>query len=44
MPDDHDHGPEGLAADLPYLTRRRLLVAGLAMGGAALSLWAGRRR
>lgn len=44
MPDDHDHGPEGLAADLPYLTRRRLLVAGLAMGGAALSLWAARGR
>ena len=28
----HDnHGPEGLAADLPHLTRRRLLVTGLAM-------------
>lgn len=37
-----DHGPEGLAADLPHLTRRRLLVTGLAMGGAALSLWAAR--
>jgi protocatechuate 3,4-dioxygenase beta subunit len=34
-----DHRPEGLAADLPYLTRRRLMVTGLAMGGAALSLW-----
>jgi len=37
-----DHGPEGLAADLPHLTRRRLLVTGLAMGGAAVSLWAAR--
>ena len=37
-----DHGPEGLAADLPHLTRRRVLVTGLAMGGAALSLWAAR--
>lgn len=36
----HDHGPEGLAADLPHLMRRRVLVTGLAMGGAALSLWA----
>jgi protocatechuate 3,4-dioxygenase beta subunit len=34
-----DHGPEGLAADLPHLTRRRLLLTGLAMSGAALSLW-----
>lgn len=42
MSDDHDHGPEGLAADLPHLMRRRLLVTGLAMGGAALSLWAAR--
>lgn len=43
MPDPHDdHGPEGLAADLPHLTRRRLIVTGLAMGGAALSLWAAR--
>lgn len=42
MTDGHDHGPEGLAADLPHLTRRRLLVTGLAMGGAALSLWAAR--
>ncbi len=40
MTDHHDHGPEGLAADLPHLTRRRLLVTGLAMGGAAVSLWA----
>ena len=39
---DHQHGPEGLAADLPHLMTRRLLVAGLAMGGAALSLWAAR--
>jgi protocatechuate 3,4-dioxygenase beta subunit len=37
-----DHGPEGLTADLPHLTRRRILVTGLAMGGAALSLWAAR--
>jgi protocatechuate 3,4-dioxygenase beta subunit len=35
----HDHGPEGLAADLPHLTRRRLMLTGLAMGGAALTLW-----
>lgn len=43
MPDTHDHGddqvPEGLAADLPHLMRRRAVLAGLAMGGAALSLW-----
>ncbi|MDP3196098.1 hypothetical protein [Tabrizicola sp.] len=39
-----EHGPEGLAADLPYLARRRLLVTGLAMGGMALSLWAARGR
>ncbi len=39
---DHHDEPEGLAADLPHLTRRRLLVTGLAMGGAALSLWAAR--
>ncbi len=41
-PDDHDrddHGPEGLAADLPHLTRRRLMLTGLAMGGTALTLW-----
>jgi len=38
--DHHDHEePEGLAADLPHLTRRRLVLTGLAMGGAALSLW-----
>jgi protocatechuate 3,4-dioxygenase beta subunit len=37
----HDE-PEGLMADLPHLTRRRLLVAGLALGGAAVSLWAAR--
>lgn len=42
MTHDDDHGPEGLAADLPHLTRRRVLVTGLAMGGAALSLWAAR--
>ena len=42
--DHHTHGPEGLTADLPHLTRRRLVVAGLAMGGAALSLWAVRGR
>ena len=40
MSQQDDHGPEGLAADLPHLTRRRVLVTGLAMGGAALSLWA----
>jgi protocatechuate 3,4-dioxygenase beta subunit len=38
--DAHDQEePEGLAADLPHLTRRRLVLTGLAMGGAALSLW-----
>ncbi|KAF0114546.1 MAG: intradiol ring-cleavage dioxygenase [Rhodobacteraceae bacterium] len=38
--DRHDHNePEGLSADLPHLTRRRLVLTGLAMGGAALSLW-----
>jgi protocatechuate 3,4-dioxygenase beta subunit len=42
MIDHDDHGPEGLAADLPHLTRRRVLVTGLAMGGAALSLWTAR--
>ena len=37
---DHDkHGPEGLATDLPHLTRRRLVLTGLGMGGAALALW-----
>lgn len=44
MTDDDSHGPEGLAADLPHLTRRRLVMTGLAMGGAALSLWAVRGR
>jgi protocatechuate 3,4-dioxygenase beta subunit len=42
QPDDDPHGPEGLAADLPHLTRRRILLTGLAMGGAALTLWAAR--
>jgi protocatechuate 3,4-dioxygenase beta subunit len=43
MSNDHDdHDPEGLAADLPHLMRRRLVLTGLAMGGAALSLWAAR--
>jgi protocatechuate 3,4-dioxygenase beta subunit len=42
MTEHDDHGPEGLAADLPHLTRRRLLVGSLALGGAALSLWAAR--
>lgn len=40
MTQQDEHGPEGLAADLPHLARRRLLVTGLAMGGMALSLWA----
>jgi protocatechuate 3,4-dioxygenase beta subunit len=40
MTDHDDHRSEGLAADLPHLTRRRLLVTGLALGGAAMSLWA----
>jgi protocatechuate 3,4-dioxygenase beta subunit len=44
MQDDADHGPEGLSADLPHLTRRRLMLTGLAMGGAAVSLWAVRGR
>lgn len=44
MTQHDDHAPEGLAADLPHLTRRRLLVTGQAMGGAALSLWAVRGR
>lgn len=39
MTKHEDHGPEGLAADLPHLTRRRLMLTGLAMGGAALTLW-----
>lgn len=42
MTHDHEPHPEGLAADLPHLTRRRVVVTGLAMGGAALSLWAAR--
>jgi protocatechuate 3,4-dioxygenase beta subunit len=42
MTKSDDYGPEGLTADLPYLTRRRVLVTGLALGGAALSLWAAR--
>lgn len=42
MHHDDDHGPEGLVADLPHLTRRRLLVTGLAMGGSALTLLAAR--
>lgn len=41
-PSDPEHPPEGLVADLPHLTRRRVLVTALAMGGAALSLWAAR--
>lgn len=44
MDDKDDYGHEGLAADLPHLTRRRLLVTGLAMGGAALTLLAARGR
>lgn len=40
MPEHDDHSTEGLAADLPHLTRRRVLLTGLGMGGAALSLWA----
>jgi hypothetical protein len=35
-----DHEPEGLAADLPHLMRRRAVLVGLGMGGIALSLWA----
>lgn len=42
LPDEHDHGPEGLAADLPHLMGRRVLLSGLAIGGAALALWAAR--
>ena len=44
MPQNEDEadseGLEGFAADLPHLARRRLVLTGLAMGGAALSLWA----
>jgi protocatechuate 3,4-dioxygenase beta subunit len=39
MAERDPHEPEGLAADLPHLARRRFLVTGLAIGGAALSLW-----
>lgn len=40
---DHDpHPPEGLTADLPHLARRRFVLSGLALGGAALSLWGAR--
>lgn len=42
MQHDDDHQAEGLAADLPHLTRRRVLVTGLALGGAALTLLAAR--
>jgi protocatechuate 3,4-dioxygenase beta subunit len=42
MTDNDDRGTEGLAADLPHLTRRRLVLTGLAMSGAALSLWGAR--
>jgi protocatechuate 3,4-dioxygenase beta subunit len=35
---DPSHETEGLAADLPHLMTRRLLVTGLGLGGAALSL------
>lgn len=42
MPNHHDddHGPEGLATDLPHFLNRRVMLTGLVMGGAALSLWA----
>ena len=40
MAQTDDHKAEGLAADLPHLTRRRVLLAGIGLGGAALSLWA----
>ena len=43
-PHPDDHGPEGQVADLPHLARRRLMLTALAMGGAALSLWAVRGR
>ncbi len=40
---DHDpHPSEGLAVDLPHLARRRFLLSGLALSGAALSLWGAR--
>jgi protocatechuate 3,4-dioxygenase beta subunit len=38
-PDDH-HEPEGLTADLPYLMRRRVILAGLGLGVAGVSFWA----
>jgi protocatechuate 3,4-dioxygenase beta subunit len=41
QPDDHDPDhTEGFAADLPHFLNRRLMLSGLAIGGAALSLWA----
>ena len=42
MSKDRDHWREGFAADMPHLARRRVLVTGPAMGGAALSLRAAR--
>jgi protocatechuate 3,4-dioxygenase beta subunit len=42
MTDHVPHEPEGLAADLPHLARRRFVLTGLAMGGAALTLWGAR--
>jgi protocatechuate 3,4-dioxygenase beta subunit len=40
MSRDENHEPEGLAADLPHLARRRFVLTSLGLGGAALSLWA----
>lgn len=40
MTQEDDPAPHGLAADLPHLARRRFVLAGLGMGGAALSLLA----
>lgn len=37
---DDGHEPEGLRADLPHLTRRRVVTAGLAFEGAGLAWWA----
>jgi protocatechuate 3,4-dioxygenase beta subunit len=36
------HLSEGLVVDLPHLARRRFVLTGLALSGAALSLWAAR--
>lgn len=44
MTDHDEHHPEGLAADLPRLMRRRSLLAGLAAAGIGGAVWAVRGR